>query len=271
MSDKLGPVGFVGYGNMGAAIGSGIFKTHDCDVLAVELSSDRQIWINHHAKHVCLVDLPDLFSKCEIIFLAIKPQQVHELSTAVLGLLTSRHILISMLAGVSVAACENLFSPASIVRIMPNTPASVSQGVTGVYFQPQLSEINRALVLKLCDSFGQSMILSNESDINVVTALSGSGPAFFYRMVNVFVDFGIQHGLNEADVKQMVTLTMMGAGHMLTQDSDAHAQINRVASPNGTTEAGLNMMDQVNFDSLMSDVLTSAYDRAISLSKETLC
>ena len=264
-------IGFIGFGHMGAAIGQAIHQKHPSNLLfVVESNTDRQAWISDHCPFVTLVDYERLFSECNLVFLAIKPQQIGELSTQIKPFLNAEHTLISMLAGVPLEASLALFLPANIVRIMPNTPVKLSKGVTGIYFSPRTDVREKDVILNLCESFGRTLPLDNEDHLNVITALSGSGPAFFYRMVEACVSFGVSSGLDKKMALEAVIHTMIGAGHMLLEDPDPTEQNKRVTSPNGTTQAGLGVMDQQDFDTLIESVLTGAYDRAIELSKETI-
>ncbi|RAP24844.1 pyrroline-5-carboxylate reductase [Candidatus Marinamargulisbacteria bacterium SCGC AG-343-K17] len=268
LSDSLS-VGFVGFGQMGAAIAQSIHSSFPSYTLvAVESNMDRQSWIQNECAYITLASYEDLFRQCHVVFLAIKPQHVHELSKDIHPFVTPEHCLISMLAGVSYGTCSELFQPAKMVRVMPNTPAKLSKGVTGIYFSDELDKVMVQQVMALCDCFGTTIQVKNDHDMDVITAISGSGPAFFYRMVDAFINFGVASGLNESLVKDAVIQTMIGAGHMLLDDPNPMEQIQRVASPNGTTQAGLEVMDQKEFDTLMSDVLHRAYNRAVELSKE---
>ena len=262
-------IGFIGFGQMGAAIAYAIHQSFlNINLYVVESNVDRQDWIRTNHPEVNQVSIEALCDACEFIFLAIKPQHVTDLAHQVKPFLTNRHCLISMLAGVSHASCLSLFQPANIIRIMPNTPAKLSKGVTGVYFLDALPKEMQALGLELCGAFGKTVQLNSDDDIDVITAISGSGPAFFYRIIRTFVSFGVDAGLDPQVAKDAAINTMLGASYMLLDDPEPDDQIKRVASPNGTTQAGLEVMDQKEFDTLMTSVLNRAYERAVELSKE---
>ena len=261
-------VGFIGFGNMGAAIAHCLYHAQqDVAIIAVEPHPDRQDWIHANAPYVQLMALADMLQNCKYVFLAVKPNMIQELSAELKPLLRPHHVLISMLAGVSVATCEELLSRHKLVRIMPNTPAKVGRAFTGVCFSSGLSDDETSTTLLLCKTFGECLICT-ENDLNTITAVSGSGPAFFYRMAQACIDFGVAKGLNETNATQAVIQTMLGAAHMLIDDPNPTDQIRRVASPNGTTEAGLNAMTAHDFDAVVAKTLESALNRAIALSKE---
>ena len=213
----------------------------------------------------------DVFSCCQVIFLAIKPQAVHDLANSTQELIQNHHCIISMLAGVSQRTLHGLFKPAKIVRIMPNTPAKLMKGVTGILFDSNSSTHEKEWVTRLCQSFGQVIALGSDDEMNVITAISGSGPAFFYRMVESMIRFGESFGLKPAVATQAAIHTIVGAGSMLLDDPHPADQVKRVASSKGTTQAGLDMMDLQNFDTIMLTVLNRTYERAVELSKEAPC
>ena len=265
-------IGLIGFGQMGAAIAHAIHGAFDeYSILAVESNPERQDWMRSECSYVSIVSFSDLFEQCQVIFLAVKPQQLSELSQHIRPYLQLNHCLVSMVAGVSYASLTELLQPAQIVRIMPNTPAKLAKGVTGIYHDASVSEHVKALVIACCQSFGQVLMLDCDHDMDIITAISGSGPAFFYRMVDAFIRFGVVSGLDDRVAKDAAIHTMIGAGYMLLNDPNPKDQIQRVASPNGTTQAGLEMMDHQEFDTLMEKVLHRSYDRAVELSKEWLC
>jgi pyrroline-5-carboxylate reductase len=262
-------VGFIGYGHMGAAIGHALHQHLGCGIQAVEIDLNRQNVVSHTFPYVTWGTLDQVMADCDIVFCAVKPQQLKSLN--VKHAITEKHVVISLMAGVTLSTCSQVFSPASVVRIMPNTPAAVLRGVTGVCFDSTVSQKNKLRVIKLCNSFGATFELKNEGDMNAITALSGSGPAFFYRMVGAFIAFGKAQGLDAGMVHQIAIETMAGASEMLAHDPNWNHQIQRVASPHGTTEAGLNCMDKLQFDGVIGSVLQASYERSITIERETQC
>ncbi len=262
-------IGFIGYGNMGDAIGRSLINSGKAsEINVVESNDDRIEWIGKHRPDVTVVSLDQLLERSQIIFLAIKPQQFSELAPKLNGHIMSNQIIISMMAGISIAAISNLIGHDGIVRIMPNTPASLTQGVTGIYSSDVIPVDQQEYIQSLCSSFGLVVNLDDESDIHAITALSGSGPAFFYRMVDAFILFARDQNIPDSVAKNLVIQTMVGAGAMLVETPDPNQLINEVTSPNGTTYAGLQQMDSGDFDKLMYNVLDRAKARSIELSKE---
>ena len=268
MSDKLA-VGFIGYGNMGDAIGRSLLNSSLVQTVSVvEQNPDRQTWIRNERSDIDLLNIDELIKRCSVIFIAVKPQQFANLAIQLKGAFNQGQLIISMMAGVSIDTCTNLLEYDQVIRIMPNTPAALHQGVTGIFYPPNIRQVDCQKIDELCSTFGYVVSLKNESDIHAITALSGSGPAFFYRMVKACVQFAKDQGFDNDQACQLVNQTMMGAGAMLDQTPNPQLLIDQVTSPNGTTFAGLQAMDSDDFDKLMYNVLERAKNRSIELSKE---
>ena len=206
---------------MGDAIGRSLINSGKAsEINVVESNDDRIEWIGKHRPDVTVVSLDQLLERSQIIFLAIKPQQFSELASKLNGHIMSNQIIISMMAGISIAAISNLIGHDGIVRIMPNTPASLTQGVTGIYSSNVIPADQQEYIQSLCASFGLVVNLDDESDIHAITALSGSGPAFFYRMVDAFISFARDQKIPDSVAKNLVIQTMVGAGAMLLEKPD---------------------------------------------------
>jgi pyrroline-5-carboxylate reductase len=263
-------IGFVGYGNMGQALGAACIQSGRASTIyVVESNQDHANYLTTTYSYIKVVSLADLIQTCDTIFLAFKPQQLADFSKGLPQGFTKEHVIVSMLAGVSIQTCIDGLGHANIVRIMPNTPAVLQKGVTAVFFADAVLESQRQWCLNVFESFGQVILLNSEQEIDVMTALSGSGPAFFYRMVQAMAQFGEDQGLTQNQALQAATHTMLGAGEMLTQQPHPQQLIDQVTSPNGTTHAGLMCMNDLDFNGTIGKVLDSAYQRAISLSKES--
>ncbi|MGC6367594.1 MAG: pyrroline-5-carboxylate reductase [Candidatus Marinamargulisbacteria bacterium] len=261
-------IGFIGYGNMGAAIGAAILRNHQTRILICE-KNDRLVNQQTNAGiNAEFCDLKTLFQKSTIVFLCVKPQVVSDLANDCSMFIEPHHTLVSMLAGTSTATLSNLFQTQNIVRIMPNTPAILGAGVTGLYVMDQVPDAQQKVVHGLCDLFGQTIALDDEDNMHVITALSGSGPAFFYQFIAAFKSFGEANGLDEATALQAAIGTMYGAAKMLEKEPNPEALVQRVASPNGTTQAGLDAYDALNVEGGITGVLAAAKQRSIELMME---
>ena len=234
---------------------------------AAELQPDRQEWIRVERPYVSLQSINQVCLSADIVVLAVKPQQLQSVVDQLSQPFRPNQLIVSMLAGVSIQTCVKAFDHSLVVRIMPNTPARLRCGVTGVFFSSDIQASMRDQCMSMLSSFGSVVHVANEDDLNVITAISGSGPAFFYRMVQSVVDFGMQHGLSQDQAFNAAVETMMGASQMLKNGQYPDELIAEVRSPNGTTQRGLSIMDDTHFDANMNQVLEGTYQRAIELSQ----
>lgn len=204
--------------------------------------------------------LPDL------VMLAIKPQMMDavlpELSVLNHGGLT----VLSVAAGTTLVTLESAFPGAVCVRTMPNTPAAVGQGITGA-FAPKADTALRQNVSGLLRAVGQVVWVESERDIDAVTAVSGSGPAYVFHMVEALAQAGIAVGLPEDTSMQLARQTIVGAGALLAASEESAEQLRvNVTSPAGTTAAGLHVLQQSGrLNELMAQTVKAAYDRSVEL------
>lgn len=264
MSDS---VGFFGFGNMADAIAQAMYQnaSSTLEIIAYEKHPDRIEWLRHHRPYISMVSADEL--DADTVFLGVKPQHLASVAPSRREPFASSQCIVSMLAGVSIQTCRRALNHPCVIRMMPNMPAVMSESATAVYIPDGIDSDQNRQVMNYLRYFGSVFNVSQESDLDTMTAISGSGPAFFYRMAQAFVSFGVSHGLPETMAKQAVVQTMLGSSKMLAQ-YPADALIEAVKSPNGTTQNGLNAMDEYGFDDIIHHVLSATYVRAIELNKE---
>lgn len=249
---------------MGRALGAALlaspaYRIVVSDILPVTMTHPR----------LSVGSIPDVLASSSVVFLGIKPQSLADAAPTIAPHLTPNHVVVSMLAGTPIRTLIHHLGTPSMIRIMPNTPAGLGQGVTGVYVPPHgVSDDQTKATLAICEGFGTCHVVPNESDLHVITALSGSGPAFFYATIQSFVRFATEQGMAPHTAVAMATQTMLGAGAMLQTTPDPTALIQMVTSPNGTTEAGLKAMAHHKLDEDWQAVLTATWSRSVELSKE---
>ena len=253
---------------MGAAIGAAILDHQSTPLFIAELNKDRILHHQNHQLNANFCSPETVFLNSEIVFLGIKPQGVHDLASDISSFVNKSHTLVSMLAGINTTTLTQLFNTKNIIRIMPNTPAMLGEGVTGIYCSKDVSKDRQDFVRQLCDYFGHTIVLNDEDLMHTITALSGSGPAFFYEFIQAFKSFGMANGLDETVSTQAAIGTMLGAAKMLQVEPNPEALVKRVASPNGTTEAGLKTLANLHVDSHIESVLNAAKQRSIELMEE---
>ncbi len=199
------------------------------------------------------------------IVLAVKPQA---LRSAVNGLKVSADkLIISILAGVSLSQLEGVFSQQSIIRTMPNTPATVGAGMTAIAGNERVTDVQYALVSNIFQAVGKVVQVS-ESQLDAVTGLSGSGPAYVALMVEALADGGVAAGLPRAMAQELALQTVLGTAQLLDQQQ-LHPAIckDRVTSPGGTTIAGIRALEKGGFRSTIIEAVIAAANRSKELNQ----
>jgi pyrroline-5-carboxylate reductase len=203
----------------------------------------------------------------DVVVLAVKPNQI----AAVLGdcRVATSAVFLSIAAGKTLAQLESgLGSGAAVVRAMPNTPAAIGRGMTGLAANNAVTPAQRALCAELLTAVGEVAWLADEAQMDVVTAVSGSGPAYVFLLVECLERAGRELGLDAALAKQLAVATVAGAGLYAAQSATDAAELRkRVTSPNGTTQAALDvLMGDAGLDSLITRAVRAAAARSRELS-----
>lgn len=207
----------------------------------------------------------------DTIVLAVKPQALRDVAQEIASVVQAqRSLIISIAAGIATADIERwLGGEATIVRAMPNTPALVQCGASGLFANPKVSEKQREDAETILRATGLTVWMDTEEQINAVTALSGSGPAYFFRIMESLETAGQELGLSQQAAHLLTLQTALGAAKLAMESSDNIAKLRQsVTSPGGTTEQGLRVMEEQDIDALFKDVLQAAYDRAKQLADE---
>jgi pyrroline-5-carboxylate reductase len=263
-----------GYGKMGSSIANGwLLKKLNFNFFVIEKESllrekakkngfkaynDIKQILNHSHLH-----------NIDIIFLAVKPQQMTKVIKQFHILDFQKTLFISIAAGLSFSWFKNKVDEnIKIVRAMPNLPASVGRGVTGYYKSDNLSINEEEHVSVLLNSFGKAVRLDSEDLIDVVTAISGSGPAYIFYLVEILSKIGKNEGLSEEAAKVLALETLIGSAKLLeTSNIDPKTLRQNVTSPGGTTEAGLEILTskKTGLFHLLNSTINNAKQRAIYL------
>ena len=262
-------IGFIGAGNMAGALIEGLLangvepaRLWASDTDLARLSALAIKGVRTSAANA------DLVKACEVLVLAVKPQVmatvVRELQTELQG---KSCLLVSIAAGIQIASLQQWTSPRqAIVRCMPNTPALVLAGATGVVANAQVSAGQKELADAILKAVGLVCWLDTEDQLDAVTALSGSGPAYFFLMIEAMQAAGTKLGLPAAVANALTLQTAFGAAKLALQsDVDAAELRRRVTSPNGTTEAALKQFEHDSFRELVERALGKAATRSREL------
>ena len=263
-------IAVIGAGNMGMAFSSAFVRkrlVQASDLLLIEprLASHQQLkkqgfdWISS------VVSLE--IEKCSLIILAVKPQDFPIMAAELRKYISPSQIVLSIMAGIGIDTILNSLQATKVVRCMPNTPAKLGVGITGFYCQ-NLNSTETDLVKSLLESTGKAIELKEEQLLNAVTAISGSGPAYFYYFLRAMVQAGEQLGMTHEMAKELASETMLGSYHLVKESNVSFDElIKAVASKGGTTEAALHTFDQFSVSDSIQKGLINAEKRACQLSE----
>ncbi len=262
-------VGFIGAGQMARALSRGM--------VAAELLEPRQILVHDPVAETlqtlveetvgirAVADNPSLVEQADVVVLAVKPQSLDAVADQLSPPLSPDKLLVSIVAGVRLARLEALFGTRRIIRVMPNTPCLVGQGASAFALGAEAGGEDALLVGRLLDAVGVSVQLE-EPLLDAVTGLSGSGPAFVYLMIEALSDGGVRMGLPRATATRLAAQTLAGAARMVLAGSEHPAQLkDRVASPGGTTIAGLQALEERGVRAALMAAVERATERAREL------
>ncbi len=259
-----GPIVLVGAGNMGGAMLGGWIKSgvRGGDVLVIDPGPSPamgELIADNGVAHATAV--PEGVT-AGVIFLAVKPQVMEAVLPPLKGLVGPGTVIVSVAAGKTLGFIERHLGEAAIVRAMPNTPAIIGRGVTGAFANARVTEKQRALVHDLLKVSGPVEWVASEADIDTVTAVSGSGPAYVFYLVECMAEAGRKLGLEADLAMRLARETVAGAGELLHQSPDDAARLRQnVTSPGGTTAAALAIL-------MADDGMQPLFDKAIAAARK---
>ena len=268
----MSTIGFIGSGNMAEALIKGIISAkvyQPENIMVSDIKQERLEFIAGKYDVKVSRDNRKLASNVETIVLSVKPQNMNDVLEAIKDSIGSVKLVISIAAGIKVEKIASVLGDIAIIRVMPNTPALIGEGAAALFANEKAKKlIDEALTI--FSSVGKAVIVEDERLIDAVTAVSGSGPAYFFLLMEEMIKAGVELGLPEDTAKELVLQTAKGAGLLASQADKAGESPailrKKVTSPGGTTEAALKSFAEGNFDSLVSAALKRACDRSKELS-----
>ena len=262
---------FIGAGNMATSLIGGLIDDLDesGQITACDIDPDR---LQQLADRFGIQISNDSFTSAQhaqIVVLAIKPQIMREVCASLAELPPNpQQMFISIAAGVPIDAIDTwLGGGRAIVRCMPNTPALVGLGASGLYANPYVSEVQQALAQQILEAVGIAIWVDDEADLDAVTAISGSGPAYFFYFIELLEAAGVKLGLPRAAAARLARQTALGAATM-AQDADVEQLRAQVTSKKGTTEQAILSFQQQRLDALVDAATAAAHRRSRELARE---
>jgi len=264
-------IGFIGAGQMATALAHGFLSaglTTVDKLLASDIDEHARQRFTHATEAPATADSALVVGQSDMIFLAVKPQQMAQVAAGLRGNIPAKCLVVSIAAGVRLASLAEWFGPElRMIRVMPNTPCLIEQGVCAYSLGEHATPEDGALVGKLLGALGEAWPVE-EKLLDTVTGLAGSGPAFVYVMIEALGDAGVRMGLPRSIAAAMAAQTVRGAADMvLTTDEHPAVLKDRVASPGGTTIAGLQVLESGGVRASLMAAVEAATRRSRELGK----
>ena len=266
-------ISFIGGGNMAQALISGLVSCGVKPSLITVADPSSEAREQLAAKGLNTVD-PTADAKAavidaDIVVLAVKPQVMKAVVSSFADALDNQ-LVISVAAGLSTELLSDMLGGYdNIVRAMPNTPAMIQMGATGLYGTDNISAEQKQLATAVMEASGLVMWVDNEEHMHAVTAVSGSAPAYMFYFIEAMVDGAVALGLDKEQASALAMQTMLGAAKMAMGSEDAPSELRRkVTSPNGTTQAAIESMQANDIGRQIGEAMQACYDRSQALSEE---
>lgn len=266
-------ISFIGGGNMAQALISGLIS---CGIEPEQITvSDPSADIRHSLKGQGInaidsnLDAKAAVIDADVIVLAVKPQVMQPVVREFADAL-DKQLIISVAAGLSTELLSQMLGGYDhIVRAMPNTPAMIQMGATGLYATNNISDEQKQLAGAVMQASGLVMWVDNEAQMHAVTAVAGSAPAYVFYFIEAMIDGGIALGLDKEQASALAMQTMLGAATMAMNSDDSPSELRRkVTSPNGTTQAAIESMQDNEIGRQIGEAMQACYDRSEALSQE---
>jgi pyrroline-5-carboxylate reductase len=262
---------FIGGGNMaGSLIGGLIADGYDSRRITVsDPDTDKLAQLAAHFDVHTETDNNKAVDQAQIVVLAVKPQALESVARGIADSVThSRPLVISIAAGIQeTVLSEWLGGEVALVRSMPNTPAMIQSSATGLHAGPGVSGAQRDMAESILRAVGLTRWVEDESQIDAVTAISGSGPAYFFLVMEAIESVACEMGLDEETARLLTLQTALGAARMAIESSDSPATLRqKVTSPGGTTEKALKILEEGHLRELFAEALKGAQNRSRELS-----
>jgi pyrroline-5-carboxylate reductase len=262
-------IAFIGGGTMGEAILAALLEKILCrpaDIQVSDVSANRlQSLKNKYGVGVTASNKEAAAGK-DVVVLAVKPQNLPEVLDSLKGDLKATQLVLSIAAGKNITAIAQGLDHRRIVRAMPNTPARIGYGATGWTATAEVTARQRELARAVLGAMGKEVYFADEKYLDMVTAVSGSGPAYFFLLAECLIEAAVKIGLPRKEAEGLVSQTMMGAGQLLAQSGQPAAELRRaVTSKGGTTAAALKIFEDGGLAVLVAKAVRAAYERAQEL------
>lgn len=264
-------LGFIGGGAIAEALIRGILKAELVaanQITVNDISEERLSYVNNNYAVSISTDSQDIASKADILFLTVKPQILSNVLDTIAPVVAKTTIVISVAAGVTIPTLQNKMPGVPIVRVMPNTPVAVGEGMSAIALGKYAGAKTGELAAAIFSSVGKVVTL-DESSMDAVTGLSGSGPAYVFVLIDALADAGVRVGLSRQNALILAAQTLLGSAKMVLETGEHPAKLrDMVTSPGGTSIAGVHMMEQKGIRAALIDAVMAATHRSREMGKK---
>lgn len=271
---KTNKIGFIGGGNMASSLINGLCASGHApeQIWVSDINPDALAALAENLSVNTTHDNNQMVNAVDVVVLAVKPQVLKEVVKGIASQIVQKNVLvISIAAGISQHSLSHwLGSETAIVRCMPNTPALVLSGATALHANPNVTEEQSDLAENIMRSVGIALWVEHERDLDAVTAVSGSGPAYYFLLMEAMEKSAIDLGLSPETARLLVQQTALGAAKIALESTESPEQLRKqVTSPGGTTQQAIETFLQGGFTGLVAKALHAARDRSIEIAKQT--
>jgi pyrroline-5-carboxylate reductase len=264
-------IAFVGGGNMGEAMLAAVLTRTLAQPESISVSDVSPKRLEHLKKQYSVTVTPhnpEAVSGKDIVILAVKPQNLAEVMAELRDNLNPAQLILSIIAGAKISTIFLGLNHNAVVRAMPNTPAQIGEGMSVWTATSDVTDQQKQAAKTILGAMGRELYVDDEAYLDMATAVSGSGPAYFFLMVEALVEAAVEIGLPRDMAQELVVQTMLGSGKFIRQSGASPAELRKkVTSPGGTTAAALAQFEKGAFGELVRRAVKAAYERAKELGK----
>ena len=260
-------IGFIGGGNMAEALIKGMVQAGMKDIIVSEPRDDRRAYLEKTYSAKTTSDNKEIVKQGAIVILAVKPQNMDDVTSEIAPFITGEKLVVSIAAGITLPYLTSRLATSKIIRVMPNTPALVQEGISVLSMCECIHDKEMALVRGIFMSVGKVLVLP-EKYMDAVTALSGSGPAFIALFTEAMIAAGIKMGLTEDTASELAVQTVIGTAKLLETGMPPDRLREMVTSPGGTTAAGLKVFEDKGLEEMVHSVIGAAANRSKELGRK---
>ena len=265
---------FIGAGNMATSLISGLLNKgfNTAHIKATNPNYNQREYIRKQYNIQVFDDNNEHFGWPDVVVMAVKPQVMKTALTEIRdNIHHTQPLVVSVAAGITTAQMQDwLQQPTAIIRTMPNTPAAIGQGAIGMFANPHVTDTQRQMCEQMMDAMGTSVWVTKETDMDIVTALSGSGPAYFFTFIKAMQNVAEELGLSPENARLLTQQTAVGASLLAERSDLSMAElIDQVTSPQGTTHAAITRFHELNIEDIVKQAVTAACQRSAELSADS--